>query len=216
MIVEYPYDGHLALCPTAFWAYLVGTATLGVFASGCSPTEISDGMPSSTSCYTCHGSADNAAPPKAVNGSSETSDIGVGAHQAHLSGGSFSKPVECEACHVVPARVEDPGHNTNPPSTEVVFSGIAAESNASPQWDKSSATCAGNYCHMSDQAGGMHSLAVWTSAGHGEATCGTCHGLPPPLPHPEGDDCAMCHPTVVDATMKIIAKQLHVNGKVEM
>jgi len=46
---------------------------------GCQRSPLGDGLPGKLDCSSCHGNKDNAAPPLALNGSTSTSDIGVGA-----------------------------------------------------------------------------------------------------------------------------------------
>ena len=53
----------------------------------CQRSPLTDGLPAKLDCSSCHGNKDNAAPPLALNGSTSTSDNGVGAHQAHMTGG---------------------------------------------------------------------------------------------------------------------------------
>ena len=39
---------------------------------------------------------------------------------------------------------------------------------------------------------GAVEIVRWTGA-EGQAECGACHEAPPPAPHPEIDDCGLCH-----------------------
>jgi predicted CxxxxCH...CXXCH cytochrome family protein len=164
-------------------------------------------------CKSCHGSDENAAPPLDTLGNAQLSAIGVGAHQAHLRGGANSRPLECKECHVVPERVEDPMHVDGLPA-ELIFSGIARAHGHSPEWNPSSATCGGSYCH-SPSPGEMRLSAVWTEGA--SLGCTSCHGLPPALPHPQSDNCASCHGGVVASDNRtIIDKSRHVNGIVNV
>ena len=52
--------------------------------TACERFPLTDGLPTTTDCSSCHGSPGDPAPPAAVDGSNSTSDIGVGAHQSHL------------------------------------------------------------------------------------------------------------------------------------
>jgi predicted CxxxxCH...CXXCH cytochrome family protein len=100
---------------------------------------------------------------------------------------------------------------------EVTFGGIAA--GGSPVWDRSSARCSATYCHGGP--GGANAAPVWTSVGTGEAACGSCHGLPPPDPHPASvypTGCATCHPDTMDSLGTLIppsANGKHLDGIVE-
>ncbi len=96
----------------------------------CYLCHTSEGGPEA--CNVCHGSANNAAPPKDLSGNLETSAIGVGAHQKHLA--LFGS---CSVCHIMPSSFSDSTHIDNTPHAEVL---------ASWGWDRNTATCA-NACH---------------------------------------------------------------------
>jgi len=160
-------------------------------------------------CTTCHGNP----PAPSLSGATQTSDIGVGAHKAHLEGGVFSRKVACNECHVVPADMFAPGHLDTGMPADLTFSGVAVTENLPPLWDHATATCTNSYCHGGGLKGGTNPNPVWTQAA--QAACGSCHGLPPPLPHPNIADCSMCHGTVVNAQMQIVDREKHINGKVD-
>jgi len=64
-----------------------------------------------------------------------------------------------------------------------------------------------------DAAGGLHANGV---ADIEYAGCDACHGAPPAAPHPEGDDCSVCHPGTVLADGAVdVAGGLHANGAVD-
>lgn len=141
-------------------------------------------------CGACHGEGDDPAPPRALSGATDPKDPGVGAHQIHLHP-TASAPVPCEACHVVPAVVNAPGHlDDQTPGAEVIFSGRALRA------DGVAATythgiCANTACHGAD-------TPSWT----GDAPCGSCHGAPP-VDHPR-QACQRCHTTAgPDATIAL-------------
>jgi len=160
-------------------------------------------------CNTCHGSSKNPAPPKDTSGHTSTSAMGVGAHQAHLSGGNGSRPLECGECNVVPKQSNEPQHIDGLPA-ELVFSGIALTIGREPAWHESTATCSDTYCHA-PSPGQRHDSAVWNE--DKSLGCSSCHGLPPPLPHPQSDQCSACHSQVVAADNRtILDRSLHVNG----
>jgi predicted CxxxxCH...CXXCH cytochrome family protein len=163
-------------------------------------------------CNTCHGSDENAAPPLDTLGNQATSELGVGAHQVHLSGGSNGRALGCDECHHVPDEVEDPLHVDGLPA-EVVFTGVANAEGRSPLWNAVSATCTESYCH-GPSPGDTRESPAWNV--EAELSCSTCHGLPPPLPHPQSEACSACHGDVVAPDNRtIIAKALHVNGSVD-
>lgn len=166
-------------------------------------------------CTTCHGSDSNAAPPRDTSGNTDTTSIGVGAHQTHLAGGNFSKPVPCDTCHVVPDSVDAPGHMDSSLPAEVRFTGTAISGGSTPSWDRTKTSCSGSYCHPST-LGGANLAPSWTKADGSQVYCGSCHSLPPPLPHSQNDQCYICHDQTVDSSMTIINRQLHVDGTVEV
>ena len=57
-------------------------------------------------CTACHGNPararDPAAPPAGTHGETLPSERGVGAHQAHLSGGAIARAIACTECHELP------------------------------------------------------------------------------------------------------------------
>lgn len=61
-------------------------------------------------CSRCHGNADNAAPPLSVKGDRDTTDMAVGAHQAHLRGGALRAPLACSDCHLLPESANVAAH----------------------------------------------------------------------------------------------------------
>jgi hypothetical protein len=44
--------------------------------------------------------------------------------------------------------------------------------------------------------------------------CTTCHGLPPPEPHPQLSQCAFCHRSV-DVNLQIVDRVRHIDGVVD-
>jgi predicted CxxxxCH...CXXCH cytochrome family protein len=169
-------------------------------------------------CEGCHGTAASYAPPPDLSGSTAVSSIGVGAHQAHLTGGDFSRPVECSACHLVPEKVTSKGHLDETPHAELTFAGLATAEGRHPSWDRDALTCARTYCHGPVSASAPPS-PEWTSEPTGALACDSCHGMPPATPHPQADECSVCHSEVVSGepgNLSIIAPWLHVNGIVEV
>ncbi len=165
------------------------------------------------SCTTCHGSGDNPAPPVDTLGNDQPSAIGVGAHQIHLAGGSFSRPVECNECHTVPQTVDAPGHADALPA-EVLLTGVAATDGRTPTWSHELARCSDSWCH-GPSPNTVSTSPNWTAAA--SLACTSCHGTPPVAPHPQISDCSRCHSQVVaDDDVTIINRNLHVDGMVEV
>jgi predicted CxxxxCH...CXXCH cytochrome family protein len=131
----------------------------------------------SSGCDGCHGSAASPAPPRDLTGNMLTTALGVGAHQAHLGSSALRGPIACATCHQVPTAVTSAGHIDSP---------LPAEVAPSLGWDRTTATCTTAWCHGS-------SRPVWTQ--QGQATCGSCHGIPPASHAPSLplSACASCH-----------------------
>ncbi|MBI4817592.1 MAG: CxxxxCH/CxxCH domain-containing protein [Deltaproteobacteria bacterium] len=165
-------------------------------------------------CRTCHGSRANAAPPKALDGSTDVSARGVGAHQAHVLGLRLARPVACEECHVRPETIDSPGHLDGQPFAELVFGPLSSADGAAATFDSATLTCA-NYCHGATLEGGATTRPLWTRVDGTQSECGSCHGLPPPAPHPAVEDCSLCHATAApDRTLKDPTR--HADGKVDV
>lgn len=196
------------------------------------------GGPSDGCSGACHGQGDSVAPPRDTSGRSDLASIGVGAHKAHLEPSNWHQRFACETCHRVPAQVGDLGHmfvvGADGATTrdllpaELTMSGLGT----SAQWDHASATCTNSYCHGDTLhqvdpasnmivmgAGGTLTQPVWTQVDGTQSACGTCHGNPPPSPHPQNADCGLCHQSMNPgdfAAGKFSYAELHINGKVEV
>lgn len=159
-------------------------------------------------CGTCHGTVGDPVPPPDTAGRISTSEITVGTHAIHLSGGSFADGVACSECHTEPSNVLDRGHCDSPEPSEVVFGPTATRGGTFPVWNRSNGTCSMVYCHGATMTGGTNTTPDWTSSG--TVVCGSCHeqdyhGL---------TECS-CHGTVW-AAGQIINTSLHINGFVDM
>lgn len=170
-----------------------------------------------TACNSCHG-GENAAPPRDVEGNLDTSVPGVGAHQAHVVGSGLSRPVPCDECHQPINEVDDPGHVDSQLPAELSFSGVATAYGATPRYEDGS--CKNSYCHGADfqddrDSGGALTEPAWTNSDGSPAACGSCHGLPPPIGHPQVDDCSSCHRNVRPDNVSFFEPTLHVNGVAE-
>jgi predicted CxxxxCH...CXXCH cytochrome family protein len=163
-----------------------------------------------TGCATCHG---------AIATSSS--------HGRHLGGGPLGKSFGCNECHITPKVYTDVGHifladgSINTAPAQVTFgatAGLTPDGGVRagpPSFDHATQTCSNVYCHgavLGDSAA-TNTHPVWTSPGTGQADCGACHGLPPN--HVNTSACVNCHPSVVDKNQRIIAPDLHIDGKVE-
>jgi predicted CxxxxCH...CXXCH cytochrome family protein len=142
-----------------------------------------------------------------TTGESATTAVAVGAHQAHLRDGVIRLAVGCPSCHVVPTST---AHADG--TVDLAWSALAG----SVTWDGAARTCA-TYCHGATLgAGGTNTRPFWTSVGTGQTACGTCHGSPPPPPHPASTACAGCHPATVRADGAIdVAGGQHIDGTLD-
>ncbi len=163
-------------------------------------------------CEACHGSAESAAPPPALDGETQADRRGVGAHSAHLAGGGRSRPLACSECHPLPGAEPSLSHPEGG-ATSVVFTGAASAGERAPAWDAQQATCAETWCHGPSSAATR--VAEWTRAA--PLACDDCHGMPPAAPHPQVDDCGLCHAEVYASAEAAIAHpQRHVDGVVDV
>jgi predicted CxxxxCH...CXXCH cytochrome family protein len=209
----------LASCRGCHGPELTGGAATAC--ATCHDVSLPEGVASwKVNCVMCHGGDDlaNGAPPKATWGNGADA-VRIGAHTRHLTPSAIAPAAECTACHAVPADALAPGH-VDGGTAEVVFA--RAPEGATPTWDRPNATCSGTYCHGGGLAGGTNTAPIWTRLGEGQADCGSCHGLPPPSPHPlvRGGlaDCNICHADTVDATGTVIPPAdggKHLDGLVE-
>ena len=203
------------LAPTTRRATSFCAILLTLALDSCERSALSDGLPATQDCSTCHGSSVNAAPPKAVNGSSSTTDIGVGAHQAHLIAGKVAGPVACNECHQLPTDLLTHPDPLGRPAV-VIFGTKARLHGAVPVWDRASASCTGTYCHGAMLSGAAdRSAPIWTQVDARQPSCTFCHGFPPAGNHPNSQDCYTCHGDVVNSDGTIKNPTLHIDGDVQ-
>ncbi len=171
-------------------------------------------------CTGCHGEpgADPLGPPPLdTHGNDETSAAGVGAHAAHLVGRGLARVLACDECHQVPEQVEQVGHLDSALPAEVTLQGVARAFGAEPHYE--AGRCAETFCHGDSfiggrPSGGVNTVPEWTRVDQSQITCQSCHGMPPPAPHPEDAvDCGECHKNA-DGADGFVRPELHVDGKV--
>lgn len=170
-------------------------------------------------CTVCHGSAAGSAPPEDTHGNTDTQFAGVGAHQAHVQGGTVGRALACGECHRTPTSFADPNHLDGDGRAEVVFGDLSRTGGVVPEYDPVTAACSDSYCHDGGRFGQGGSVG-WTTVGTGAGACGTCHGIPPSTVTghpavPSGVSCAVCHATVVDERLAIVSTDLHLNGRAD-
>lgn len=184
--------------------------------SGCSRQSLTDGLPDTLDCSSCHGSTSNNAPPRAVNGAVSTSALGVGAHQSHLLAGRVAGPVACSECHPIPTDMVSHPSVEGGPAT-MAFGALASRAGAVPSWDREAARCTNNYCHGATLRGAeTRPSPVWTQVDGSQLACTACHGNPPSGTHTTNTQCEACHGAVVAAGGVIIAPLRHIDGVVDV
>lgn len=171
-------------------------------------------------CSQCHGDSESPAPPRSISGGLATTDMSVGAHRAHLAlskTSTFHAPVLCSSCHLVPAETQSPGHiDDDDNRAEITFSELARTGGAEPVLE-ADGSCSNVYCHGATLGGGSLNTPIWNVVNGTARECGTCHGAPPPAPHPLDEDCGSCHPSVSLADNRVfLDPSLHINGVVDL
>jgi len=203
----------------------------GISKSSCYTCHNGPGGPEA--CNTCHGNLVNSAPPRDLSNNFSTSARGVGAHQSHVKEGKISLGFDCNECHIKPSVLRSPGHLDGSNGAEVIFqdsslarhktpSGIGEYIVPNPVYSFDNLTCSNTYCHGYFRNGNMSNLPRWNVVDGSQASCGTCHGLPPSGTHPSvsSTSCAnACHSDVVGLSggkLYIKDKSKHVNRKLSL
>lgn len=164
--------------------------------------------PDSLACNSCHNLEAN--PPVALDWSGS---LGPAAHRAHLTT-ALATSLECEECHQVPDSLFSTGHIDTPLPAEVIFApGSRAGLNGIvPSWGVADATCIA-YCHSPTSAAPS---PAWDDPAV-VIGCSSCHGAPPPSPHPQVlgvENCLLCHGDVTDEEGNILRPDKHMDGNV--
>ncbi len=189
---------------------------VGSFFLGCEKDRLADGLPPEINCSTCHGSPENPAPPVSLSGSKDTTDPGVGAHKSHVREGAISRKIECTECHLVPESVDADGHVDDALPAEITWGELATTEGLDPVWDRENERCSSTYCHGASLSGGSNTEPKWTVVDGTQKACGTCHGNPPPYPHPDRRYCHTCHGETVTANGTIdVAGGHHLDGELD-
>jgi predicted CxxxxCH...CXXCH cytochrome family protein len=171
-------------------------------------------------CYTCHGDALNArvgvagadlglnyAPPLGSKGEVADTTRAVGAHQGHLNKGTFSAPVACVECHLVPISMS---HKNG--KVDMQWGALSKTGGVAPVWNGT--TCTASYCHGNFNGGNLAAAPNWTTTG--TLACNSCHALPPATPAHSNPAlaCSTCHGAGFSTTT--VDKVLHINGVVDV
>jgi predicted CxxxxCH...CXXCH cytochrome family protein len=168
-----------------------------------------------TRCAACHGDRTRdgdyllrAAPPVDLNKNTDPEYPGVGAHESHLTATDTHAAVRCEECHVVPKSADAAGHADSAGPAEVVFGALARAGDREPNYSASRRRCSDTWCHQGSEPN-------WTQPQSGDKSCDNCHGLPPPAPHPQAEDCSTCHGQVINQHGAFSHPERHVDGLVQ-
>jgi len=135
-----------------------------------------------------------------------------GAHALHGRDTPIHAAFKCTECHRCPG----PGSGPN-------WGALAASQGATPCFDPAALTCSGVYCHGAKLASPPATPPVWTpvsldDSAPPEKLCSTCHGYPPPAPHPQRvSRCSGCHAATVrlDGTIDLVGGH-HIDGQVDV
>jgi predicted CxxxxCH...CXXCH cytochrome family protein len=172
-------------------------------------------QPAAPGCNTCHGTpGGNAAPPQALGSITDPTYPWTGTHQAHLLGATLGRSIACVQCHTVPATIDAPGHIDDAWPAEVTWGELAAANGRQPSWQRETRTCGNTYCH-SGVAGGSTMAPQWDDLTGARNACTSCHGMPPPAPHPGNSSCENCHGAVAGPESTLADPTLHVDGTVQ-
>jgi predicted CxxxxCH...CXXCH cytochrome family protein len=204
-------ESRSSACAT-LGAALVWAAASGV--TGCLELRQGEKQPQDP-CTSCHGNAsrpgselEQAAPPIDVDGNTEVSAPGVGAHGLHLVATDTHTAVPCQTCHLVPEQTHSPGHVDSALPAEVILGPLGEEEQERlPSYDYTAHSCADTYCHGA-------AVPNWVLPRDSAEPCVGCHGIPPARPHVQITLCSMCHSNV-DESLSIQDPGLHLNGTVD-
>jgi len=181
------------------------------------------GGPAGSSCLTCH----QKGPQDCTTCHSQIA--ADEAHGPHLAGPTLGHDFDCSECHVKPTTWNEPGHildaNGKAITTPVavVFGPLAlaqatpagSTRTGAPTFNPADLSCTNVYCHGGSFTDSKATVPVpkW-SDGAQDATCGTCHGIPPEN-HGDTGACSMCH-SDIDASNHLTNLAQHISGQVAL
>lgn len=172
--------------------------------------------PQAVGCNDCHGNGESPAPPVSLGDLTAIDQIGVGAHRAHLNSPKLSRKVSCNECHIVPEKIDSPGHIDSSWPAELKWGALSKTGTVVPIWNRETKSCSGVYCHGASLGGGLNSAPIWTLTDGSQITCGSCHATPPPPPHPAGENCGECHAPTGGQGITIANFETHIDGVVQL
>jgi predicted CxxxxCH...CXXCH cytochrome family protein len=178
-------------------------------------------------CTSCHGQSGQtataaspllAAPPADTQGAA--SGIRVGAHQKHLSGGTYSNGFACQTCHASVASYTSSHANG---TADVGFTGAAnanlQNGTVTPRSGTTAASCSATWCHgaVINRNGGTSGGTATVPSWDGSITaCTVCHSVTMsslPNNHTRSNHnvgCQVCHGAGYSTTAVNVAT--HVDG----
>jgi len=183
-------------------------------------------------CNVCHGNSEHINPPKAINGNTLNTQIGVGAHVQHMLSDTtqrYSAIVKCNECHTPVTSFSDTNHIRQDGITAAkvnfgMLSKTVTDVTPNPVWDKSTQTCSNVYCHGMFKNGNQSAAPSFIDPN--SVKCGSCHGNPTtgnPLPggthtniYPSINQCYLCHGGVMNQNGTFKNRNRHVNGIVDI
>ncbi len=132
----------------------------------------------------------------------------VGTHALHTRDTPIRTALQCSSCHVCPGAAP-------------VWGTLATASGAAPSWDAAALTCSGVYCHGATLRSPTPRTWIWVEVTPDydrppAEKCSSCHGWPPPAPHPQMTACHGCHSSSVLADGSIdVPGGHHVDGRLD-
>jgi predicted CxxxxCH...CXXCH cytochrome family protein len=132
----------------------------------------------------------------------------VGTHPLHLRDTLVRSALACLECHLCPGPAP-------------AWGSLAAARGATPSWNAAERTCSGVYCHGATMRSTPAQPPLWEDVSPDYTrppaeSCTTCHGWPPPLPHPQMVACHGCHSSTVLSNGGIdVAGGHHVDGRLD-
>ena len=153
-----------------------------------------------------------------VNGNTDRSQVGVGAHIKHVNSASMTmmSAKSCAVCHVVPVSDSDEAH-VDGGATEMQWTGLASAGGVTAKYTAPNCT---NYCHSTGDPLGVTTAVTtqlgWTTVG--ALNCASCHLYGTIATNAHGKHatkylCSDCHHDTTQAASSIyLAGGTHVNG----
>ena len=183
-----------------------------------------------TNCTFCHGTRTALAPDPVANGTmvappqsaanegeQTPANPKVGAHQAHLTAGTFGNALLCTSCHA-PVPTVFPGSLNHVNGTaSLQFNALASTGVATPAYTGGAAGKCAVYCHGNPAALGGNMSPEWTTST--AIACGSCHSLAPDFGEHKfhagnlGLACEKCHPGYTTTSVNL---DTHLSGNFDV